>query len=169
MITREHTQESLSQAYVHALAGVAGLNLAVRTNYDYGIDGAFQPVRIVGGARVPSAFPVEYQMKATTNWRHDGEFVIYDLDARAHRFLTDREPRQAMAILILLCLPPNEAHWLDGCEEHLRLRNCCYWFRPAGPPTTNVSSVRIRIPRANVLTPDTLRGIMALARAEGTR
>ncbi|WP_018043885.1 DUF4365 domain-containing protein [Methylobacterium sp. 88A] len=169
MITREHTQESLSQAYVHALAGVAGLNLAVRTNYDYGIDGAFHPVRIVGGARVPSAFPVEYQMKATTDWRHYGEFVVYDLDARAHRFLTNREPRQAMAILILLCLPPVEAHWLNGCEEHLRLRNCCYWFRPAGPPTINVSSVRIRIPRANVLTPDALRGIMALARAEGSR
>ena len=169
MITREHTQEMLSQAYVHALAGVAGLNLAIRTSYDYGIDGAFHRVRIVGGTRVPSAFPVEYQMKATTDWRHDGEFVVYDLTARAHRFLTDREPRQAMAILILLCLPVDEAHWLDGREAHLRLQNCCYWTRLNGPPTANVSSVRIRIPRANVLTPETLKGIMALARAEGTQ
>ena len=121
------------------------------------------------GRRVPSAFPVEYQMKASTKWNHDGEFVAYDLDARAHRVLTDREPRQAMAVLILLCLPKDEAHWLDGCEEHLRLRNCCYWFRPDGPPTTNSSSVRIRIPRVNVLTPNSLKGIMAVARAEGTR
>jgi Domain of unknown function (DUF4365) len=169
LITREHTQESLSQAYVHALAGAAGLNLAPRTNYDYGIDGAFHPIRIVNGARVPSAFPVEYQMKATTDWRHEDKFVVYDLEARAHRFLTDREPRQPMAILILLCLPKDEADWLDGCEEHLRLRNCCYWFRPEDPPTTNVSSIRIRVPRVNVLTPDALKGIMAVARAEGMR
>jgi Domain of unknown function (DUF4365) len=154
---------------VHALAGAAGLNLAPRTNYDYGIDGAFHPIRIVNGARVPSAFPVEYQMKATTDWRHEDKFVVYDLEARAHRFLTDREPRQPMAILILLCLPKDEADWLDGCEEHLRLRNCCYWFRPEDPPTTNVSSIRIRVPRVNVLTPDALKGIMAVARAEGMR
>ncbi len=169
MITREHTQECLSQAYVHALAGVAGLNLAIRTNYDYGIDGAFHPVRIVNGARVPSAFPVEYQMKATKDWRHEGEVVVYDLEARAHRFLADREPRQAVAMLILLCLPKDDADWLEGCEEHLRLRNCCYWYRPDGPGTTNASSVRIRIPRTNVLTPEALMGIMVLARTEGMR
>jgi hypothetical protein len=169
LITREHTQECLSQAYVHALAGVVGLNLAIRTSYDYGVDGAFHPVRIVNGARVPSAFPVEYQMKATTDWIHEGDFVVYDLEARAHRFLTDREPRQPMAILILLCLPKDEAHWLHGCEEHMRLMHCCYWYRPEGPPTTNLRTIRIRVPRANVLTPDALRSIMSVARSEGMR
>lgn len=153
---------------MHALAGVAGVNLT-RPESDYGIDGAFQPVRIINGARVPSAFPVEYQMKATTRWQHEGAFVTYDLEVRAHRILTDREPGQAMAILILLCLPRDEATWLNGNEQHLRLQHCCYWFRPEGPPTANVSTVRIRIPRSNVLTPDALKNIMSSARAEAMR
>jgi Domain of unknown function (DUF4365) len=166
LITREHTQEALSLAFVYALAGRAGLNLAPRTLYDYGIDGTFHPVKNVNGKLVQSAYPVDFQMKATTRWKHEGADVVYDLDADAHRILTDREPGQALAILILLCLPEDSAHWLVGCEEYLLLKNCCYWYRPPGPPTANASTVRVRVPRANVLTPDSLQGIIRLAREE---
>lgn len=166
MITREHTQEALSNAYVHALAGSAGLNLAARTIFDYGVDGTFYPVKILNGERIQTGHPVDFQMKATTRWEHHGDVLVYDLQARAHRLLTDRERGMPMAILILLCLPDEPAEWLDGCEEHLRLRNCCYWYRPTEPPTPNVATTRIRVPRANVLTPESLKGIMRLAREE---
>lgn len=166
MITLEHAQEAISNAYVHALAGAAGLNLGPRTTFDYGIDGVFHPVKRVGGKLVQSAFPVEFQMKATTVWRYEDGNVVYDLSARAHQILTDRERGQAMAILILLCMPPEAVDWVVGSEEHLHLRNCCYWYRPPGPPTENVASVRIRIPRSQVLTADSLQGLMATARAE---
>lgn len=166
MITPEHTQEALSQAFVHALAGVAGINIATRPMFDYGIDGTFYPVKIVGGERVPTGFPVDFQMKATTRWEFKNDTVVYDLEARTHRLLTDREPGQVLAILILLCLPDDPNNWLDGCEEHLLLKNCCYWYRPEGPPTQNASSVRIWIPRANLLTPGSLKSIMELARKE---
>jgi hypothetical protein len=166
LITLEHAQEAISNAYVHALAGAAGLNLGARTTFDYGIDGTFHPVKNVGGKLVQSAFPVEFQMKATTVWRHEADHVVYDLSARAHQILTDRERGQAMAILILLCMPPEAVDWVVGSEDHLHLRNCCYWYRPPGPPTTNTSSVRIRIPRSQILTAESLRDIMATARAE---
>lgn len=166
MITLEHAQEAISLAYVHALAGAAGLNLAPPTTFDYGIDGTFHPVKNVGGRLIQSAFPVEFQMKSTTVWRHEGDHVVYDLSARAHHILTDRERGQAMAILILLCMPPEAVDWVVGSEEHLHLRRCCYWYRPPGPPTENTATVRIRIPRTQVLTADSLRGIMATARAE---
>lgn len=166
MITLEHAQEAISLAYVHALAGAAGLNLAPPTTFDYGIDGTFHPVKNVGGRLIQSAFPVEFQMKSTTVWRHEGDHVVYDLSARAHHILTDRERGQAMAILILLCMPLEAVDWVVGSEKHLHLRRCCYWYRPPGPPTQNTATVRIRIPRSQVLTADSLRGIMATARAE---
>ncbi|MFF8801227.1 MULTISPECIES: DUF4365 domain-containing protein [unclassified Methylobacterium] len=166
MITPEHAKEAISNAYVHALAGAAGLNLAAKTTFDYGIDGTFHPVKSFGGRLIQSAFPVEFQMKATTRWRHEDDVVVYDLAARAHVILTDRERTQAMAILILLCMPSDAADWVVGSEEHLHLRNCCYWYRPPGPPTTRSSHVRIRIPRSQVLTPTSLRDVMATARAE---
>ena len=164
MITREHTQEALSHAYVHGLAGMAGLNLATRTVFDYGIDGTFHPVKIRNNERIQTGHPVDFQMKATTRWRHKDGFVVYDLDARAHRLLTDRERGMPLAILILLCLPDEPTEWLEGCEEHLHLRNCCYWHQLAGTPTENIATTRIQVPRANVLTPESLRDIMRLAR-----
>lgn len=166
VITQEHTQEALSYAYIHAIAGGAGMNLGVKTVFDYGIDGFFQPIKNLGGMLIPTGFNVEFQMKASTRWTHDDGNVVYDLDARAHRILTDRERGQPLAILILLCLPDEPGEWLDGCEDHLRLRNCCYWYRPDGPPTINVSSIRVRIPRTNVLTSASLRNIALLAREE---
>jgi hypothetical protein len=165
LITSEHTKEALSHAYVHALAGMAGLNLAARTIFDYGVDGTFHLVKIRNNERIQTGHPVDFQMKATTKWEHRDDFVVYDLEARAHRLLTtDREPGMPLAILILLCLPKDPVEWLDGCEEHLHLRNCCYWYQPEGPPTQNVATTRIQVPRENVLTPDTLRRIMLLAR-----
>jgi hypothetical protein len=166
LITPEHAKEAISNAYVHALAGAAGLNLAARTTFDYGVDGTFHPVKNVGGRLIQSAFPVDFQMKATTKWRHEDDVVVYDLSARAHVMLTNRERNEAMAILILLCMPSDAADWVVGCEEHLHLRNCCYWYRPAGPPTERSSTVRIRIPRSQVLTPASLSDIMLTAREE---
>lgn len=66
MITSEHAKEAISNAYVHALAGAAGLNLAAKPTFDYGIDGTFHPVKNVDGRLSQYAFPVEFQMKATT-------------------------------------------------------------------------------------------------------
>lgn len=166
MITREHTQEALSTAYVHALAGMAGVNIGTRTLFDYGVDGSFHPVKISNGDRIQTGHPVCFQVKASTNWCFRKEFVVYDLEARAQRFLTDRERGEALAILILLCMPKEPVDWLAGHERFLRLRNCCYWYLPVPGelPSENKSTVRIRIPRSNVLTPSSLRDLMAFAR-----
>jgi hypothetical protein len=169
LITREHTQEALSRAYVHALSGRAGLNLELGKTFDYGIDGSFHPVKIRDGARIETGFPVRFQLKASINWRYAGTDVAYDLDARAHRILSEREPGESLAILILLCLPKDDEHWLTSSETEMYLRHCCYWHRVPGPPTTNTSSQTIRIPRANLLTADALRSIMDAAREEARR
>lgn len=164
MITREHTQEALSLAYVHALARRAGLNLGPRSTFDYGIDGTFVHVKQHEGALIETGFMVRFQMKATCRWDFDGDDVVYDLSARAHRILASREEGEVMAILILLCLPEDDTEWLVNSETELNLRHCCYWYRVPGPPTENESTQRIRIPRANVLTPEALKSIMALGR-----
>ena len=166
MISREHTQEALSLAYVHALAGRAGLNIAAKPIFDYGIDGYFYRVKMRGRERVETGNPVRFQMKASIDWEHEEEHVVYDLEARAHRTIAEREPGEVMTILILLCLPRDEDQWLTGSETEMYLRHRCYWFRTDEPPTDNVSKRRIRIPRANLLTPDSLQGIMTLAREE---
>ncbi|MFC5353768.1 DUF4365 domain-containing protein [Azospirillum himalayense] len=160
MITKQHTQECLSRAFIHAVAGRAGVNFNLGSAFDYGFDGQFRPVKIRNGRRNDSGFPLDFQLKATTDWEHDGGFVVYDLEAKTYNDLVGREPAEIGAVLILLCLPKDEAEWLVFQEDRLELRRCCYWERLVGAPTDNVETKRIRIPRTNLLTVESLNAIL---------
>ena len=86
--------------------------------------------------------------------------IKYRLEQRTYELLRDPEapiPR----ILVLLVLPDDEAEWLDQSEEHLVLRRCAYWQSLTGwEPVTNRKTVRLTIPRNNVFSVESLRGIM---------
>jgi hypothetical protein len=55
VLTEPHILESLSRAYIRAVAGKAGLNLSIR-EYDYGVDGNFDEITIPNNRRVESGF-----------------------------------------------------------------------------------------------------------------
>jgi hypothetical protein len=152
LITLQHIEECLSLAYVHALVGNAGVSLSAHRIHDYGIDGTFRSVKIVGNRRVESGFGVDFQMKATTNWQHKEENVVYDLEAKTYNDLVQRETEATPCILILLCLPPNQDDWVDTNETRTVLKHCCYWVGLQGPATPNSATKRITIPRVNTLT-----------------
>jgi hypothetical protein len=50
-------------------------------------------------------------------------------------------------------------------EEELMLRRCAYWLSIKGKePTTNSSTIRVTIPRANRISAEALQGIMERVR-----
>jgi Domain of unknown function (DUF4365) len=157
VLTEPHIIESLSRAYVRALAGKAGLNLSIR-EYDYGVDGNFDEITIREKRRVESGFSLSFQLKASTLWQRDDNTVIYDLEAKTYNDLVLRRNfRMAVpCILILFALPPDSSQWLIYNEEEMRLRGSCYWDYLSGAPTENRQSVRIRIPRQQRLTSESL-------------
>jgi len=160
VITKQHTQECLSRAFVLAVSGAAGVNVEMGKEFDYGFDGQFKPVMIRGPRRVESGFHLDYQLKSTTNWWHEGDDVVYDLEAKTYNDLVDRDPDATGAVLILLCLPDDEAQWVSFTEDALALRRCCYWTRLQGEPTDNVAKKRVFIPRQNLLTVASLRQVL---------
>jgi hypothetical protein len=164
LITESHTQECLSLAFVHALTGVAGVNLQVGRRHDYGIDGSFRPVS-AGSRHIETGFPVDFQLKSTINWEYADDHVIYDLEAKTFNNLVGRDPNGVPCILILLCLPKATTDWLVGSETEMVLRNCCYWVQLSGTATENTSTKRIRIPRKNLLSVDGIREILKIERA----
>jgi Domain of unknown function (DUF4365) len=157
VLTEPQIIESLSRAYVRALAGKAGLNLSVR-EYDYGVDGNFDEITIRDKRRVESGFSLSFQLKASTLWQRDDNTVIYDLEAKTYNDLVLRRNfRMAVpCILILFALPPDSSQWLIYDEEEMRLRGSCYWDYLSSTPTENRQSVRIRIPRQQRLTSESL-------------
>ncbi|MBW4621926.1 MAG: DUF4365 domain-containing protein [Cyanosarcina radialis HA8281-LM2] len=161
MLTDQHIAEALSRAYIRAIAGRAGLNLAIR-EYDYGVDGSFDEVIVYQNRRVESGFSLSFQLKAPTQWQLNSTHVIYDLEAKTYNDLILRRSRRTAipCILILLALPPDPAQWLVCEESELRLKGTCYWEYLSGSLSANRQSVRIRITRQQRLTPESLLTLM---------
>ena len=152
MITKQHRQEQLSRAYVHAVAAHAGLIFEPVTT-DYGVDGSIRVVQKREGRRLLCGHSLDVQLKATTNWVFEDDEVVYDVEAKTYNDLVDRfnEPRGTPMVLILMCLPKDEVEWLSITTEQLILRHCCFWCRIGGTRTSNTATQRIRIPRSHML------------------
>lgn len=161
MLTDQHIAEDLSRAYVQAVAAKAGVNLSTRV-HDYGVDGTFHPIRIVNGRRAEAGFPLDFQLKASKNWTMNEEHAVYDLEVKTYNDLILRKSTSGAipCILILLCLPENPQEWLEISEEQLLLRRCCYWHYLTGDLTENTETIRVRIPKAQRLTLESLLALL---------
>ncbi len=142
------------------MAGRAGVNLSAQRVHDYGVDGTFRSIKIVGKRRVETGYAVDFQLKATTQWEHKGSEVVYDLEVKNYNDMVQRDSDAAPCILILLCLPSQEKDWLESDETRMVLQHCCYWVQLHGEPTTNTSTKRIFIPRSNALTAQAIVSIL---------
>jgi Domain of unknown function (DUF4365) len=161
VLTDQHISEALSRAYVRAIAGRAGLNLAIR-EYDYGVDGSFDEVAVRQNRRVESGFSLSFQLKASTQWQLNDTQVVYDLEVKTYNDLILRRSMRTATpcILILLALPSDSMQWLICEETQLRLQGTCYWEYLSGSPSENRQSVRIRIPRSQRLNPESLLSLI---------
>lgn len=168
MITINHQKESLSRSLIQAIAGRCGMICSYR-EFDYGIDVKVCDVIVrtdrAGSAHetrryVESGFDIAIQAKSTTQFTIEDDAIVYDLEAKNYNDLRDTDvgtPR----ILVLLLLPSDEGQWLNLTEDQIILRRCAYWYSVLGSPeTNNNSTVRIRIPRANLFTVDALNLLM---------
>jgi hypothetical protein len=128
---------------------------------DYGTDLSLHDIEARGRRRVESGFRIDVQAKSTVTAHVGTTHVRYDLAVRAYDYLRDTRawcPR----ILVVLALPSAEADWCSQTEETLVLRRCAYWLSLRGRRRTRRrKTVRILIPRVNVFSVETLRGLVA--------
>ena len=163
MLTEQHRKESLSRAYVRAIAGQCGL-ICSHADVDYGIDVTLHEVTSRNGRLVHSGYSLDVQLKSTVTAVVEDSHVKYDLEVKNYLDLCETDvgcPR----ILVLLVLPRPEPEWLSQTEEELIVRRCAYWLSLRGKPaSSNTATVRIQIPRTNVLSVEGLRAMMAQVR-----
>jgi hypothetical protein len=98
-LTVQDAKEIMCLAHIYATAGMARVAFSADV-HDYGVDGTFKVIRQRGTAQIPSGIPLDYQAKATTVWKFDGSYVVYDLDARAYNNIVERRPDETTMILI---------------------------------------------------------------------
>ncbi len=163
MLIRSHRQESLSRAYIQAIASRCGLNCSFR-EFDYGIDVTVHLIQRRDNRYVETGFNIDIQAKSTYGAIVTDTEVLYDMEVKTYDDLRDPDvgtPR----ILALLVQPEVEADWTAMTEEELMLRRCAYWLSVKGKePTTNTSTIRVSIPRVNRFSVEALQGIMERVR-----
>jgi hypothetical protein len=159
VLIRTHRQESLSRAYIQAIASRCGLNCSFRA-FDYGIDVTVHQIQRRDNRYVETGFNLDIQAKSTYEAPVTDMDVLYDMEVKAYDDLRDPDvgtPR----ILVLLVQPEAETEWTEATEEELRVRRCAYWLSLRGRgPTTNTSKIRVSIPRANRFSIESLQAII---------
>ena len=164
MLIQSHRQEALSRAYIHAIAGRCGMSCG-SPEFDYGIDMTVLEIEHQDGQYTETGFRIDIQVKSCTTSLVTESSILYDLDVRTYALLRG-SPALFPKILVLLVLPENEEDWTIQDEDGLTLRRCAYWISLRGmPKTSNVKTIRVTIPRANIFSTLALRELMNKVRA----
>jgi len=106
MMTRNHRQEAMSRAYVHAVAARAGV-MCSRPDPDYGIDLSLREVEARGKRLWDTGIQIDVQLKSTTRATLSATEVGYDMAPEACNTLC-RVAGGVPRILVLVLLPDDE-------------------------------------------------------------
>lgn len=158
-ITENHVKEVISTSYVRAIAGYAGLNFEEHDK-DYGIDGTFSGIKVIGKRHISDGFKLDFQLKASINVEVQDDFVKYNLESKTYNDLVDEEivtPR----ILILYKFPKEKNTWININEDETIFKDCAWWCSLRGyNKTSNKSHVTVKIPRHQRLDHNALKDLM---------
>lgn len=157
--------ELLQRAYVHAVAASAGASVS-RPDPDNGADLCISSVQLLSNGKFRNTgFQLYCQLKATTTCEFVGDKVVYDMDADAYNKLVEWEG-VSPCILVLYCMPRVEGDWLGLSTTELTLRHCCYWLYLKDKSTSNSSTIRVKIPQANVFDSDSVASLLSKVRQQ---
>lgn len=166
-ISANRAKESMSLAYLRAIAAQAGFNTRCY-EHDEGVDveiGSSKALeRNKNGKRLPGFF-LSFQAKSTSDRRFIDTALSYDLKVKNYNDLRDPDASQQFLFVYLLPTSPN--HWIRyGESTGCRLSHIGYFLDLKGAPPVDrdpKSTIAVRIPMCNRLTAHTL---IALYKAE---
>jgi len=151
-------EAGFSHAYVRAIAHAAGYfaEEAGRERDNDGVDLELFSRDAHGVVRSPT---VCLQVKATqTNPQKDP--IPFDLDVKNYDELRATS-WQVPRILVVVFVPKDPDQWAQCSRSQLVLRRCGYWQSLRGEPrTSNSSTIRVTIPRTNLLDVAAVQAIM---------
>jgi hypothetical protein len=150
-------QEQFGNAYIRAVAAVAGFTLYIPEVDDDSVDLGLAASGPYGTFRSPR---LEMQVKCPWRFAADGNAIHYAIKVKNY---DDLRPELVMVprILVIICIPEEPDDWLHHCEEQLSLRKCAYWVSLRGrPELPNETQVTIGLPRSQQLNVESLRSMM---------
>lgn len=159
-LTLNDIEAELSYAYLHAVASRAGLNCQYsnRNADNYGVDATIEHFDVITGTYIKDV-TLRVQLKATKNkGKETSTHIQYTFKGIPAYDKLRQDFGQPHRILIVLFLTNDESDWLKVTVDELLLKNSAYWVCLYGAPqSANQTGETIYIPKANLLTPQSLR------------
>lgn len=161
-------EEGLSEAFLRAIASMAGYALAKPLPDNDGVDFTISKSASSDPDSNYENPRLDIQLKATYQDIIVGDYLKYQLPIHNYRKLSNSRvcvPR----ILVLLHLPRDKNQWLSHIpHESLSLHNCCYYLSLRGSrEVENRTTVQVEIPRNNVFSVDSLNAMMEKIERDG--
>lgn len=156
ILTDNYRKEELSFVYLSAICAVAGYTCQRGPTPDLdSIDAVIK----AGGYVRPQ---IDVQLKSTSAPILIGGDLHFRLRQKNYNDLAG--PRQNPTILAVLELPEDPIEWLSCDAERLILRRRLWWVSLERESPIQAGSRTIVAPRTQLLTPDSMRAIVADAR-----
>ena len=156
ILTDNYRKEGLSFAYLSAICAIAGYTCQRGPTPD--LDSIDAVVR-AGGYGRPQ---IDVQLKSTSAPTLIGGDLHFRLRQKNYNDLAGRQ--QNPRILAILELPEDPAEWLSHNAERLILRRRLWWVSLERESPIQAGSRTVVAPGTQLLTPDSMRAIVADAR-----
>ena len=164
-ISPPNVESELSYAYLHAVASNASMacRMSSRHEDNNGIDATLTAWGPFSNGGYLTEVDIKVQLKATISIpADDGVHLSYFVNG-VNRYDDLRcETIDVCRILVVLFLPADVEERLDHSVDQLILRRCAYWQSlRCAPATTNSSGATIKLPKAQMFSPEALTELAA--------
>lgn len=138
--------------YLRAVAAVAGYGAGVpESDYD--------SVDLIVSSKEGKRHRLEFQVKCTAAELPQGDDFPFRLEKKNYDEL--RIDTITPRLLLVVLVPDEPEAWLRQSERRMNLRRSGYWLSLRGlDESPGQSSITVRVPRVNLLTPSALRALM---------
>jgi hypothetical protein len=151
--------------YVRAIAHAAGYYVQ-ECNRTFDGDGVDLTVMARGAGGVVRSPRLDLQVKATAAAVAEDSFP-FDLEVKNYDELR-AAIHQVPRILVVVVVPGDIQGWVTAREQEIVMRRCGYWISLRGsPPTSNISTTRVRLMRSALFHMADLTSIMMRIRDGG--
>lgn len=147
------------EQFIRMLAAAANIDATGRDRDRVGVDWQLGHPGRPGMHRFPV---IEAQVKCTSSPLLRDNHIAYDMEVRHYNDLAGQDynvPR----FLFLVLTPADPFTWSQATPDRLLLRNAAYWvcLHEKEPVDESQTTRRVHVPRANLLTADSLQGLFS--------
>lgn len=156
-----HTKrnEEISFSYLNAICAMKGIAFERQIHDDDSIDAFLKKQVLTKDGRNYNA-QLGIQLKATAQeLSQDDDVINFVLKVKNYNDL--RGESTVQQLLFVLVLPSVETEWVTWTIDELIIKQCMYWVNLKNHgETENASSVTIKLPKSNTVSPENLLALM---------